>query len=78
MFVMCVSPYRGEYRVLYVTPEFTASASDLLKELHSKVGKCPTVGPHAYSQIAHRKLCARIFNYVIWWVSVMVEGWDFG
>ena len=32
--------------MLYVTPEFTAVASDWLKELHSKVGKCPTVGPH--------------------------------
>ena len=32
----------------------------------------------AYSQIAYGKLCARLFNYLIWWVRVMVEGWGFG
>ena len=33
--------------------------------------------PEAYSQIAYGKLCARLFNYEIWWVRVMVEGWGF-
>ena len=32
----------------------------------------------AYSQIAYGKLCARLFNYLIWWVRFMVEGWGFG
>ena len=29
----------------------------------------------ANSQIAYRKLCARLFNYLILWVRV--EGWSF-
>ena len=32
----------------------------------------------AYSQIAYGKLCGRLFNCLIWWVRVMVEGWGFG
>ena len=34
--------------------------------------------PEAYSQIAYGKLCARLFNYLIWLVRVMVEGRGFG
>ena len=34
--------------------------------------------PDAYSQIAYGKLCARLVNYLIWWVRVIVEGWGFG
>ena len=31
--------YRGYYRLLYITPEFTEVAHDLLRDLHQKVGK---------------------------------------
>ena len=37
-----------------------------------------TEGGTECSQIAYGKLCARLFNYLIWWVSVMIEGWGFG
>ena len=30
--------------------------------------------PEACSQIAYGNLCARLFNYLIWWVRSMVEG----
>ena len=32
----------------------------------------------SYAQIAYGKCCARLFNYLIWLLRVMVEGWDIG
>jgi superfamily II DNA helicase RecQ len=32
--------FRGDYRVLYLTPEFVSTNSDLLEELNNKVGIC--------------------------------------
>ena len=40
--------------------------------------KEPIARREAYSHIAYGKLSARLFNYLISWVRVMVEVWCFG
>ena len=54
----------------YINAAMIAPRYNTLPHIH-----CRTA---AYSQTAYGKLCAQLFNYVIWWVRVMVEGWGFG